>query len=56
LLAESGELNGSMSDAKVVWSDGFSFDELGDSSIQVRFEIQDATVYSFSFAEKMGSE
>jgi len=48
-----------MSDAKIVWPDGFSFDELGDTSIQIQFEIQDATVYSFSFAEKMqkmGSE
>ena len=51
LLAESELLNGSLSDGKVRWRDGFSFDELGNKSIQIQFEIQDATVYSFSFAE-----
>jgi hypothetical protein len=51
VLAESGLLNGNMSDAKIPWPDGFSFDELGDNSIQIQFEIQNATVYSFSFAE-----
>ena len=51
LLAESGLMNGSMSDTKVAWTDGFSFDELADTSIQIQFEIQDATVYSFSFTE-----
>ena len=51
LLAESGQLSGSQSDAKVEWPDGFSFDELADTSIQIQFEIRDATVYSFSFTE-----
>jgi len=51
LLAESGAMNGSLSDAEIPWPDGFSFEELGNTSIQLRFEIQDATVYSFSFAE-----
>jgi len=51
LLAESEPLNGSLSDGKVRWRDGFSFDELGNKSIQIQFEIQNATVYSFSFAE-----
>ena len=31
VLAESGLLNGNMSDAKIPWPDGFSFDELGDT-------------------------
>jgi len=56
LLAESGLLGGSMTDTKIVWPNGFSFDALGATSIQIRFEIRDATVYSFSFAEEMGSE
>jgi hypothetical protein len=51
LLAESEPLNGKLSDGKIQWRDGFSFDELGNKSIQIQFEIQDATVYSFSFAE-----
>ena len=51
VLAESEPLNGSLSDAKIPWPDGFSFDELGDTPVQIQFEIQNATVYSFSFAE-----
>ena len=51
LLAESEPLNGTLSDGKVRWRDGFSFDELGNKSIQIQFEIQDATLYSFSFTE-----
>jgi hypothetical protein len=51
LLAKSESLNGSMSDAEIPWPNGFSFEELGDNSIQIRFDFQDATVYSFSFAE-----
>jgi hypothetical protein len=51
LLAESEPLHGSLSDAKVQWRDEFSVDELGNTSIKIQFEIQDATVYSFSFAE-----
>jgi hypothetical protein len=51
LLAESEPLIGSMSDGNVRWREGFSFSELGNSSVQIQFEIQDATVYSFSFAE-----
>jgi hypothetical protein len=51
ILAESEPLNGTMSDAEISWPDGFSFDDLGDIPIQIRFEIQAATVYSFSFAE-----
>jgi hypothetical protein len=51
VLAESGLLNGNMSDAKIPWPDGFSFDDLGNTSIQIQVEIQNATVYSFSFAE-----
>jgi hypothetical protein len=52
LLAESGRMNGSLSDAEISWSYGFSFDDLGSESIQLRFEFKDATIYSFSFPEK----
>ena len=52
VLAESGPLNGSMSDAEIPWPDGFTFDELGSESIQLRFEFTDATIYSFGFPEK----
>jgi hypothetical protein len=51
VLAESGPMNGRLSDAEIAWPGGFSFDDLADTTIQIRFEIQDATVYSFSFAE-----
>jgi hypothetical protein len=51
LLAESESTSGILSDGKVRWRDGFSFEELETESIQLRFEIQDATVFSFSFAE-----
>jgi hypothetical protein len=52
LLVESGPLTGSMTDAEIQWPDGFSFDELGSESIQLRFEFKDATIYSFSFPER----
>jgi len=51
LLAESGPLNGTLSDAKIPWRDGFSLDELGNKSIHLQFEFKDTTIYSFSFAE-----
>jgi hypothetical protein len=51
VLAESEPLHGSLSDAMIPWPDGFSFDELGGTPVQIQFEIQNATVYSFSFAE-----
>lgn len=51
LLAESEPLNGSLSDKKVTWRDGFSFDQLGKKSVQIQFEFRDATIYSFSFVE-----
>jgi hypothetical protein len=52
VLAKSEPLTGSRSDADISWPDGFSFDELGSESIQLRFEFTDATIYSFSFPEK----
>jgi hypothetical protein len=51
LLAESESLTGSLSDEKVQWPDGFSIDEPEYTSIRIQIEIQDAKVYSFSFAE-----
>jgi hypothetical protein len=51
LLAESESLNGNLSDKKVTWRDGFSFDQLGKNPVQIQFEFQDATIYSFSFIE-----
>ena len=51
LLAESEPLNGSLSDKKVTWRGGFSFDQLGKKPAQIQFEFQDATIYSFSFVE-----
>jgi hypothetical protein len=51
LLAESEPLNGNLTDKKVVWRGGFSFDQLGKKSAQIQFEFQDATIYSFSFVE-----
>jgi len=51
LLAESEPLNGSFSDKKVAWRDGFSFDQLGKNPAQIQFELQDAIIYSFSFVE-----
>jgi hypothetical protein len=51
LLAESKPLNGNLTDKKVAWGGGFSFDELGKESAQIQFEFQDATIYSFSFVE-----
>ena len=49
LLAESEPLNGSLTDKKVTWRDGFSFDQLGKNPVQIQFEFQDATIYSFCF-------
>ncbi len=51
LLAESDTLNGSFSDKKVTWRDGFSLDQLAKKSAQIQFEFKDATIYSFSFVE-----
>ena len=51
LLAESEPLNGSLSDKKVTWRDGFSVDKLWKKPAQIQFEFQDATIYSFSFVE-----
>ncbi len=51
LLAESDTLNGSLSDKKVTWRGGFSVDQLGKNPVQIQFEFQDATIYSFSFVE-----
>jgi hypothetical protein len=51
LVAESEPLNGNLTDKKVAWRGGFSFDELGKKSAQIQFEFQDATIYSFSFVE-----
>lgn len=51
LLSESAALTESMTDVAIPWQDGFSFDELGNKSIQIQFEIQDATVYSFSISD-----
>jgi hypothetical protein len=51
LLAESELLNGSFSDKKVTWRDGFSVEQLGKKPAQIQFEFQDATIYSFSFVE-----
>ena len=51
LLAQSEPLKGSLSDEKVVWRVGFSFDEFGEKKIQIQFEFQLATIYSFSLVE-----
>ena len=51
LLAESAPLQGHLTDRKLTWPSGFSFDQLGSDPVHIQFEIQDATVYSFSFAE-----
>jgi hypothetical protein len=51
LLAKSDPLKVSVSDGKIAWQDGFSFNALGERSIQVHFELLNATVYSFSFSE-----
>jgi hypothetical protein len=47
LLAESKPLNGSFSDRKVIWPDGFSLEKHG--TVQIQFEFKDAVIYSFSF-------
>jgi len=51
LLAESAPLQGHLTDRKLSWPSGFSFNQLGSDPVHIQFEIQDATVYSFSFAE-----
>ncbi|MHC4501627.1 MAG: hypothetical protein ACYS21_21275, partial [Planctomycetota bacterium] len=51
LLAESEPLNGNFSDKKVAWRGGFSVDQFGKNPVQIQFEFQDATIYSFSFVE-----
>ena len=51
LLAESESLNGSFSDKKVTWRDGFSLEKLGNKPVKIQFEFKDTTIYSFSFAE-----
>ncbi|NCF84990.1 MAG: hypothetical protein GWQ08_05595 [Verrucomicrobiaceae bacterium] len=51
LLAQSEPLKGSLTDGKVKWQDGFSLDELGEKKIQIQFEFQHATIYSFSLVE-----
>jgi hypothetical protein len=51
LLAESYSLTGSISDKKVTWQDGFSFDQFGKNPVQIQFEFQDATIYAFNFVK-----
>jgi len=51
LLAESEPLKGNLSDKKITWRDGFSFDQLAKKPAQIQFEFQDATIYSFCFIE-----
>lgn len=51
LVAESESLNGNLTDKKVTWRDGFSLNRLGKKPVQLQFEFQDATIYSFCFIE-----
>jgi len=50
-LARSEPLSGKLSDAQVVWRDEFSLDALEEQQVRLRFEFEEATIYSFSFAE-----
>jgi hypothetical protein len=51
VLAESKVLKRSSSDKKIKWRDGFSLEKLRSKSAQIQFEFENATIYSFSFAE-----
>lgn len=53
-LAESKPLKGSFTDKQVKWLDGFTLDKLSQNPLQMEFEFQDATVYSFSFSKEYG--
>ena len=43
------EFNGSSTDKKVEWRDGFALKKHG--AVQIQFEFQDATIYLFSFID-----
>ena len=51
LMAESEPLIGNLSDKKVTWHDGSLLDQFGNKPLQLQFEFEDATIYSFSFVE-----
>jgi len=48
-LAESELIPKSVTDASVQWKDGFSLADRVGKKIQLRFELRDAKLYSFSF-------
>jgi len=48
-LAQSELIPKSVTDASVQWKDGFSLADYKGKKIQLRFELRDAKLYSFSF-------
>lgn len=50
VLAESRRMHGSLTDKQLSWQSRFSFAALDNKPVQIQFEFQNATVYSFSFS------
>ena len=47
-LAEGELIANTVSDAQVQWKDGFSLDKLEGKEIQLRFELRESKIFSFS--------
>lgn len=50
-LAESKLIAKTVTDAPVVWNNGFSLAKFKGKAIRLRFELRDAKLYSFSFSD-----
>ena len=50
-LAEGKLITKTVTDAKVQWKNGFSFEKLKGKQIKLKFELRESKLYSFSFHE-----
>ena len=51
VLAESDAVTDTVTDAVLTWKDGFSLSSVDRESIKLKFEFQNAEIYSFSFGD-----
>jgi len=56
LLAEGELITKTVTDGLVRWKGGFSFEKLKANEIELRFELRDSKLYSFSFEPSEGVE
>lgn len=49
-LADGELITKTVTDADVIWKDGFSFDKLKGEEVKLKFELRESKLYSFSFS------